>query len=268
MTTCQSATILNEMADRIGSTNRTGTGALLPDDSVQYLQLIDGADKANNAPNFIDANAWQILCKMRRSKIENEFRVITFCDIVNLTNLHSRLKQCGGGCVCFGVQLQLRSCGAQIAETEASQIAFGKRIASKKSKLNQCDAKIDALREQKVLFIQSRYTIEWQSGATKQRQQHSRERCARVHIALRLKSLSDHHLNVSVFVSFFNCFQTKNAIDLRKTQIYMKRGNVEMPLTGRMSDFENAILLDKLTLVKTNSLIQVYTHPAHGAYHI
>lgn len=51
--------------------------------------------------------------------------------------------------------------------------------------------------------------------------------------------------------------KAKNLINLRKTQIYTKRGNVEMPLTGRMSDFENAILLDKLTLIKTNALIQV-----------
>lgn len=76
MTTCQSAIILNEMADRIVMSSNAGSGkALLPDDSIQYLQLIDAADKANNAPNFIDSNAWQILCKMRRSKIENEFRV-------------------------------------------------------------------------------------------------------------------------------------------------------------------------------------------------
>lgn len=76
MTTCQSATILNEMADRIGTSGSGSGGALLPEDAIQYLQLIDAADKVNNAPNFIDSNAWQILCKMRRSKIENEFRVI------------------------------------------------------------------------------------------------------------------------------------------------------------------------------------------------
>lgn len=83
MTTCQSATILNEMADRIVMSYNVDDGALLPDDSIQYLQLIDAADKANNAPTFIDSNAWQILCKMRRTKIENEFRVIemrNFCD--------------------------------------------------------------------------------------------------------------------------------------------------------------------------------------------
>lgn len=48
---------------------------------------------------------------------------------------------------------QLRCCGAQIAETETSQIAFGKRIASKKTQLIQCDGKIDALKEQKVQLM-------------------------------------------------------------------------------------------------------------------
>lgn len=76
MTACQSATILSEMAERVAIGGPTGGRTRLPDDSVQYLQLIDAADKVNNAPNLIDASAWQILCKMRRTKIENEFRVI------------------------------------------------------------------------------------------------------------------------------------------------------------------------------------------------
>lgn len=66
-------------------------------------------------------------------------------------------------------------------------------------------------------------------------------------------------------ISFVACMRRRrpdqlkstNLIDLRKTQIYTKRGNVEMPLTGHMSDFDNAILLDKITLIKTNALIQV-----------
>lgn len=64
------------------------------------------------------------------------------------------------------------------------------------------------------------------------------------------------------FIWFIACvgragLKATNLIDLRKTQIYTKRGNVEMPLTGRLSDFDNAILLDKVTLIKTNALIQV-----------
>lgn len=43
----------------------------------------------------------------------------------------------------------------------------------------------------------------------------------------------------------------------RNIQIYTKRGNVEIPLNGRMSDFENAILLHKVNLNETNALIQV-----------
>lgn len=63
------------MSDRIIGGNSAGD-ALLADDCVQYLQLIEAADKANNSPTFIDSNVWQILCKLRRSKIENEFRVM------------------------------------------------------------------------------------------------------------------------------------------------------------------------------------------------
>lgn len=136
------------MADRIGTSGSGSGGALLPEDAIQYLQLIDAADKVNNAPNFIDSNAWQILCKMRRSKIENEFRVID--SKINLVIVEGAVST---GIIANGFQFQLRCCGAQIAESETSQIAVGKRIGSKKSKLIQCDGKIDALKEQKVQFM-------------------------------------------------------------------------------------------------------------------
>lgn len=56
-----------------GDTN--STCFLLPEECFQYLHSLDLADKFSNAPNFIDQNAWQMLCKMRRSKIEVEFKV-------------------------------------------------------------------------------------------------------------------------------------------------------------------------------------------------
>lgn len=43
----------------------------------------------------------------------------------------------------------------------------------------------------------------------------------------------------------------------RNIQIYTKRGNVEIPLSGRMCDFENAILLHKANLNDTNAIIEV-----------
>lgn len=50
---------------------------LLSDDSEQYLQSLDAADKFSNAPNSIDQTAWNHLCRMRRMKIETEFKVLT-----------------------------------------------------------------------------------------------------------------------------------------------------------------------------------------------
>lgn len=43
----------------------------------------------------------------------------------------------------------------------------------------------------------------------------------------------------------------------RKAQVYTKRGNIEITLSGRMSDFDDAILLHKTKLSNTNELIEV-----------
>lgn len=50
--------------------------------------------------------------------------------------------------------------------------------------------------------------------------------------------------------------KAKHSIN-RNLQIYTKRKNVEIPLSGRISDFENAILLHKRNLIETNTLIEV-----------
>lgn len=47
----------------------------LSDECMQYLKSLDVADKFSNAPNSIDQTAWNHLCRMRRTKIENEFKV-------------------------------------------------------------------------------------------------------------------------------------------------------------------------------------------------
>lgn len=53
----------------------------------------------------------------------------------------------------------------------------------------------------------------------------------------------------------------------REVQIYTKRGNVEIPLTGRISDFENAILLHKTNLNETNAIIQVNSQILYSKPH-
>lgn len=45
----------------------------------------------------------------------------------------------------------------------------------------------------------------------------------------------------------------------RKPQIYTKLGNIEIILSGRMSDFDDAILLHKTKLLNTKELIEVCT---------
>lgn len=46
--------------------------------------------------------------------------------------------------------MQVRSCGVQLADTEASFNAYLKEIAVKRSKLVHCDKQLDDLRERKV----------------------------------------------------------------------------------------------------------------------
>lgn len=80
LTTCQSATILAAMAKHVITAQQKDPNeimmmTLLSDECTQYLQSIDAADKFSNAPNAIDQNAWNHLCRMRRSKIEMEFKV-------------------------------------------------------------------------------------------------------------------------------------------------------------------------------------------------
>lgn len=48
---------------------------ILSDECIQYLSAIDASDKYSNAPNALDQTVWNQLCKIRRSKIEIEFKV-------------------------------------------------------------------------------------------------------------------------------------------------------------------------------------------------
>lgn len=77
LTTCQSPTILTAMAKRVNVVNQKFQDeTTLSDECIQYLQSIDAADKFSNAPNSIDQTAWNHLYRMRRAKIETEFKVV------------------------------------------------------------------------------------------------------------------------------------------------------------------------------------------------
>lgn len=71
----QTAAILSDMARRVNAADTLMTGPPLPEECFQYLNVIDNIEKFSNAPNLLDQSLWQILCKMRRIKIEVEFKV-------------------------------------------------------------------------------------------------------------------------------------------------------------------------------------------------
>lgn len=81
----QTPAILLDMAKRINAANASTDGPPLPEECFQYLNLIEASEKFSNAPNLIDQNSWQMVCKMRRIKMETEFKVIFNSNIfVNL----------------------------------------------------------------------------------------------------------------------------------------------------------------------------------------
>lgn len=115
----QTAAILQDMARRVNAADITVNGPPLPQDCFEYLQLIEQVDKFSNAPNLMDQSLWQILCKMRRVKIEIEFKV--------------------------------RSLGALMAEAEASVNAFVREINAKRAKVIHFEKKLEELVEERVI---------------------------------------------------------------------------------------------------------------------
>lgn len=63
------------MARRTITGDSSDKGTPLPDECLTFLKHLEHVDRPGNAPNVLDANQWQMLCKMRRVKLEMEFRV-------------------------------------------------------------------------------------------------------------------------------------------------------------------------------------------------
>lgn len=101
------------MAKRIINVDSTRRGSPLPDECFTFLQYLDQLDKPSQTPNVFDAYQWQMLCKMRRVKLEMELR--------------------------------LRSLGGQVAEAESAVNGFVREINSKKASA--------ALLEQRILEV-------------------------------------------------------------------------------------------------------------------
>lgn len=72
LTTCQSSIILGAMAKRLK--NVSGE-TILSDECLQYLNSVEEAEKYSNAMSLLDQFTWNHLCRMRRSKIQIEFKV-------------------------------------------------------------------------------------------------------------------------------------------------------------------------------------------------
>ncbi|XP_055325488.1 cilia- and flagella-associated protein 43 [Sitodiplosis mosellana] len=166
LTVCQSATILAAMVKRVNAVNQKDQDeTILPDECIQYLQSLDAADKFSNAPNSIDQTAWNHLCRMRKCKIETEFK--------------------------------LRYAAVILAEAESTFASHNKILGTKRSLLTQLDNKLYELREAKEICLSN-----------------------------------------------------------RKNQIIFKLGNIQIPLTGEMDNFDGTCLLSKSELALTNSMIQ------------
>lgn len=49
--------------------------ALLLPEVIDLLSALDAMDLYSNAPNGLDAHSWEKMCRMRRNKIESEYKV-------------------------------------------------------------------------------------------------------------------------------------------------------------------------------------------------
>lgn len=71
----QTAAILQDMAKRVNTGDCSTNGPPLPEVCFTHLEYLEKVDRFSNAPNLMDQTNWPILCKMRREKIEVEFKV-------------------------------------------------------------------------------------------------------------------------------------------------------------------------------------------------
>ncbi|XP_055586101.1 cilia- and flagella-associated protein 43 isoform X2 [Uranotaenia lowii] len=158
--------IFQDLAKRITSKKGSHhTDVLLPQECVEYLTACDVLDQQSNCPAGMDANLWQTLCRMRRIKLESEFR--------------------------------MKSCEIQLADSEAGLNAFQREIVIKKNFLS--------LQEVKQAELQK------------------------------------------------NKFEDSTN---RTVQIVLKRGLIEVPMSGETLDFDNCILIHRSDVDDINVIIK------------
>ena len=72
----QKATMFATVLNDTGKCAVAGTKPdYLPAECIQYLKDIDGLDSHINAPAVVSEQSWELLCKLRRIKIESELKV-------------------------------------------------------------------------------------------------------------------------------------------------------------------------------------------------
>lgn len=113
--------ILLEVAKRMGSKKTPNQIKLLPTECIEYLNGVDLLDQVASSTTGIDQNSWQTLCKMRRIKIESEFKI--------------------------------KSLGLQLADAEATLTAYVKEMNTKRNYLQAIERSLVELKENRVRII-------------------------------------------------------------------------------------------------------------------
>uniref|UniRef100_A0A1Q3G5D0 Cilia- and flagella-associated protein 43 n=1 Tax=Culex tarsalis TaxID=7177 RepID=A0A1Q3G5D0_CULTA len=158
--------IFQDLAKRITAKKvNQQSNILLPPECIEFLAACDSLDQMSNCPAGMDLNMWQTLCKMRRIKLESEFR--------------------------------LKSCEIQLADSEAALNAFQKEASLKKNVLSALETKLQELQNEK-----------------------------------------------------FNDSTNRNV------QIIMKRGLIEVSMSGKMTDFDSCILIHRTDVDDINVIIK------------
>lgn len=107
--------ILLEVAKRVASKKLSHQIKLLPSECIDYLNGVDTLDQVASSTTGIDQTSWNILCKMRRIKIESEFKI--------------------------------KSLGLQLADAEATLTAYTKEIINKRNHFQSLERSLVELKE-------------------------------------------------------------------------------------------------------------------------
>jgi hypothetical protein len=158
--------ILLEVAKRVTSKKLSQHIKLLPPECIEFLNGIDALDQVSSSTTGIDVNSWQVLCKMRRIKIESEFKI--------------------------------KNLGLQLADAETTLFAFIKEVNNKRQQMQLLERQLLELKENR----------------------------------------------------------DNDSIN-RTIQLIMRRGLIEVPLTGSFSDFHDSILIHRSDVDDINKIICV-----------